>query len=322
MQSILNHPFNIGQLQFKNRLVQGPLAGFSCAPFRSLYYDFLPPAYCVSEMISAHDVLYKHKPNSRYLYRAPRETILCYQLSGSDPIIMSQAAHQLESLGADLIDINAGCPKAKIRKKGAGSALLDSIHQLREIVANVKEAIHIPLTVKVRIQGDERDIILAQSLAEAGADALIIHGRRWVDDYSIPSDMVQIGLIKQAVNIPVIANGDIGDAKSLMHAVTISACDAYMISRAGTGKPWLYQQWLTEHQKQFQLTKEIQLHYFMKHLEALANLEDEYKAILQSKTLVRYYFRDWISEEQRLAFYALNHLSEIECFLKPLTMME
>lgn len=318
MQSFLNSPFNIGTLQLTNRLVQGPLAGFSCAPFRSLYYHFVPPAYCVSEMISAHDVLYKHKDNSRYLYRAPRETTLCYQLSGVEPAIMAQAARRLESIGADLIDINAGCPKTKIRKKGAGSALMDTADRLHEIVATVRDAIRIPLTVKVRIHGDERDILLAQSLANAGADALIIHGRRWLDDYSICSDLSQIGCIKKAVSIPVIANGDIGDASSLEKAMAISGCDAFMISRAGSGKPWLYQELLGGDEKKLLLTNDRRLHYFMMHLHDLASLEDEYKAMLQSKTLVRYYFRDQINEDQRLAFYALNHLGEIECFLKQL----
>ncbi len=154
MQAFLNSPFRIGSLQLPNRLLQGPLAGFSCAPFRQLYYKFLSPAYCVTEMISAYDVLHKHPITSRYLYRAPEETRLCYQISGHDPTIMAQAALRLEGLGADLIDLNCGCPKTKIRKKGAGSALLDTPALLCEIVGAVRRRISIPLTVKLRIQGD------------------------------------------------------------------------------------------------------------------------------------------------------------------------
>lgn len=315
MQSLLNSPFNMGSIQFDNRLIQGPLAGFSCAPFRSLYYQFLPPAYCVSEMISAHDVLYKHQINSRYLYRAPRETTLCYQLSGTDPFIMAQAAQRLESVGANLIDINAGCPKAKIRKKGAGSALLDDVDRLCALVDAIRRAIAIPVTVKLRIHGDARDIHLAQSLEQAGADACIIHGRRWTDDYAVRADMLQIGRIKKSVKIPVIANGDMSDIKSLAQAWEISGCDAFMISRAGSGKPWLYQQLLAPNEQVITVTQELRLDCFMAHLQGLASLESEHKAVLQSKALVRYYFREWMTENQRQDFYGLRDLRGIERFL-------
>ena len=117
MLSYLNSALRLGGLQLHNRLIQGPLAGFSCAPFRALFSRYDAPAYCVSEMISAHDVLNKHEANSRYLYRSPQENKLCYQISGTDPFIMAEAATKLAALKADLIDINCGCPKTKIRKK-------------------------------------------------------------------------------------------------------------------------------------------------------------------------------------------------------------
>ena len=294
MTTGVHHTFSIGALQFSHRLIQGPLAGFSCAPFRVLFNAFVPPAYSVSEMISAYDVLYKHQQNSRYVYRAPEEKRLCYQLSGTDPQIMAQAASRLEGIGADLIDINAGCPKTKIRKKGAGSALLNVPEQLCTIVRAVRDAIQIPLTVKVRIQGHAGDIALAKALAQEGADALIIHGRRWMDDYDTPSDFSQIAGIKKAVQIPVIANGDIADANSLNKAIE-TGCDAFMISRAGTGKPWLYQALLDREGTFCAPGFEARVGYFITHIQGLAKLESEYQAILQSKSLLRYYFKEELS---------------------------
>ena len=308
------HTFSIGRLQFPHRLIQGPLAGFSCAPYRQLFNTFVAPAYCVSEMVSAHDVLYKHQLHSRYLYRAPDEKQLCYQLSGSDPAIMSQAARRLEDMGADLIDINAGCPKTKIRKKGAGSALLDRPEHLCAMVREIRQSIQIPLTVKLRIQGDLRDIDVAKALEQEGADALIIHGRRWIDDYDTPSDFSQIAEIKKAVHIPVIANGDIADSQGLKRALE-TGCDAFMISRAGTGKPWLYQQLLDLEGSFCVPTVEARVAYFLEHLEALARLESEYQAILQSKTLVRYYFRQELSVQMLQVYHTLNTISEIEVYL-------
>jgi len=314
MRVFLNRPFQIGSLALPNRLLQGPLAGFSCAPFRQLYYKFLPPAYCVSEMISAYDVLHKHPITSRYLYRASEEKKLCYQLAGHDPIIMAQAAARLEDLGADLIDMNCGCPKTKIRKKGAGSALLEVPHHLCEIVRAVRASIRIPLTVKIRIQGNENDMVLARAIEAAGADALIVHGRRWTDDYSCPSDFHYIGQIKQAIQIPVIANGDIGDDVSLAQAIEQSGCDAYMIARAGSGKPWLYEQLLSEAPTATP-SAEIQKECFIEHLQGLAILENDHQAVLQSKSLVRYYFGHVLSTEQLQRFYTFQRLGEIEQFI-------
>lgn len=315
MQAFLNKPFHIGSLQCSNRLIQGPLAGFSCAPFRQLYYRFVPPAYCVSEMISAYDALHKHPIDSRYLYRAPEETRLCYQLSGHDPIIMAQAAVRLERLGADLIDINSGCPKTKIRKKGAGSALLDTPERLCDIVSTVRLAIETPLTVKLRIHGDGRDLALARALEDAGADALIVHGRRWTDDYDVSPDYHQIGLMKQAVRIPVIVNGDISNEDSLAKAVAESGCDAYMISRAGSGRPWLYQQLLADKEVLIEVGRQEQVEIFIEHLKGLSCLESEHKAVLQSKSLVRYYFGSLLNAQELQFFYTLIRLKDIETFM-------
>jgi tRNA-dihydrouridine synthase B len=315
-QSFLNVPFTIGSLQLSNRLIQGPLAGFSCAPFRQLYYQFLPPAYCVSEMISAYDVLYKHQVDSRYLYRAPEESRLCYQLAGNDPVVIAQAAAKLQSTGADLIDLNCGCPKSKIRKKGAGSALLETPERLCAIVRAVRNTIDIPLTVKLRI-GDcpAEDIARATAIEAAGADALIVHGRRWTDDYDTLADLYRIGHIKQAVDIPVIANGDIADSATLAQAMAVSGCDAYMISRAGSGKPWLYQQLLQDETIASRVTFQERLHYFMTHLHGLARLENDYQAVLQSKKLVRYYFKAELNADQLQIFYGLNSLTDIEKYI-------
>ncbi len=313
MHTIINTPLQIGSLNIPHRLIQGPLAGYSCAPFRSLFNKYTPPAYCVTEMSSAIDILQKHSPQSRYIYRSPEEKILSYQISGTDPLIMAQAAMRLETYGADLIDINCGCPKTKIRKKGAGSALLEDPHKLVAILQRIKESIAIPLTVKIRIQGNEQDIDLAQRIEQAGANALIIHGRRWIDDYDVQCDFNQIAKIKKNIRIPVIANGDINTISSLNQAIQLSDCDGFMIARAGSGRPWLYQELLE--QRSLEISHEEKKALFIEHLEGLSHLENEYKAILQSKSLIRYYFRTQYTEQQLNQFYSLKSLLEIKTFL-------
>lgn len=261
-------------------------------------------------MISAHDVLHKHLDNGRYLFRAADEGLLCYQISGNDPDVMAAAAIKLEALGADLIDINCGCPKSKIRKKGAGSALLEQPAHLLALVNRVRKAISCPLTVKIRIQNKEQDSELAKGLAGAGADALIVHGRRWTDDYDKPCNLQQIADIKQAVTIPVIVNGDIRCQASLQNALAETGCDAAMIARAATGKPWLYQSLLSNRSVPVNNARQIAL--FLTHLHGLAALENEYQAVLQSKSLVRYYFREQLTEAFLQNFYTATSLDDIE----------
>ena len=314
MISALKEPLCIGSLVLPHRLIQGPLAGFSAAPFRVLFDRFFSPAYCVSEMISAHDVMHRHTDASRYLYRSPDEARLCYQVSGRDPVVMANAALRLARLGANLVDINAGCPKLKIRKKGAGSALMETPELLSRIVFAVRQAVTIPLTVKMRLFGDERDIDLAHRLCDAGADALIIHARRWTDDYHIPADYAHVLSIKKSIRIPIIANGDVTDEATLAHAVTHCAADAYMISRAGCGRPWLYQQLLAPDCFSGVENKQI-VDCFLTHLQGLATLESEHQAMLQSKTLVRYYFRHQLTVSQLQHFYRLDRLQDVVPFL-------
>lgn len=312
MRALFNSSWQLGTLSLPNRLIQGPLAGVSSAPFRQLFYRFTAPAYCVSEMLSAHDVVHKHQANGRYLYRAAEETRLAYQIAGTDPILMAEAAVKLVALGADIIDINCGCPKLKIRKKGAGSALLEQPQRILAIIRAIKNQVHCPLTIKIRLQNPDADIRLAQSIADEGADALIIHGRRWQEDYAIPCDWQQIANIKQALTIPVIVNGDIADRVSLQQALQQTDGDAYMISRAGTGKPWLYEELLSERPiASLDLTKSL----FLSHIQALAHLESEYQAVQQSKSLVKYYFRDSLSTEHLQEYYTLNSLPTVAAWL-------
>lgn len=313
MHTIINSPFQIGSLPIPHRLIQGPLAGYSCAPFRELFYQFTPPAFCVTEMSSAIDILHKHSPQSRYLYRSPQEQLVSYQIAGNDSDILAQAALYLQEFGADVIDLNCGCPKTKIRKKGAGSALLEQPQQLMHIIKQIKERITIPLTVKIRIQGNARDIDLAKGIEDAGADALIVHGRRWTDDYDIDCDLQQIKLIKSQVSIPVIANGDINSAASLQKTMDLTGCDAFMIGRAGSGRPWIYQELLENRVLDISVVQKIDL--FMRHLRGLAELESEFKAVLQSKSLVRYYFRALLNEHQLKRFYQLDSLATIHNLL-------
>ena len=277
---------------------------------RRLVYQFMPPAYCVSEMLSAHDFAVTKSARRRYLDRSIEENILCYQLSGTHAEHLFIAAQLLATCGADLIDINCGCPKGKIRKKGAGSALLETPDLLVALITQVRAAISIPLTVKLRLHHPDTDNQLAQRLEQAGADALIVHARRAVDDYNVSCNWQQVAAIKRSVSIPVIANGDMATETQLASIYEQTGCDAFMISRAGCGQPWLFERLLTGTEP-----KHSQKALFKQHLHALAALENEHQAILQSKSLVRYYFRNNLNTAQLEHFLAMQQLSELDNWL-------
>lgn len=315
IKPIINSPWQLGKLHFENRLIQGPLAGFSCAPYRAMHRYGRLPAYAVSEMISSQDLIQKPlAQQKRYIAQSPLEGKVAYQISGKQPDILAKAARLLEAeCEASLIDINMGCPKPKIRKRGAGSALLENPALVADIVSTVRKSTQAALSIKIRLQNPDADIHLAKIIEECGADAIIVHGRRWLDDYDIASNTEAIARIKAQVAIPVIANGDIRDSRSLARIVSETQADAFMVSRAGTGKPLLYQELLEEQETSVLLDEQVQ--WFLEHLDGLASLENEFKAVLQSKTLFKYYFRAYWDTQKLPQFYQQNSIKEISCFL-------
>lgn len=292
MSILVDSNFFIGRLKLENRLIQAPLAGISCAPFRELFSLFIKPAYAVTEMISANSILENNDLiNRRYLSHSKNEGKWCIQLSGSDPKKLASAVKICEKYKPDLIDLNCGCPKPKIRAKGFGSALMDNPNKLREVVQALREATNLPLTVKIRTAGqtnDERYLESASIIANSGADAIIVHGRHFSEDYDVPVNYLQIKKISEIVNIPVIANGDIYDLDSLQKALNSSGASAVMIGRASIGKPWLFQQLLTN---SLDPSWEERIVLFNQHICQLSILEqNEFKALLQGRRLIKWYF--------------------------------
>lgn len=284
----------IGQLALNNNLIQGPLAGYSCAPFRLITYRYGQPAYCATEMISAKDLIKQQR--KRYIWKAPNEGVVSYQLSGNNPYELAEAAKIVTDAGANLIDLNCGCPVTKIRAKGCGSKLLSQPTKIAALVESIKANTSVPVTVKIRIDaqsGDNNNLAVATAVATAGADALIVHGRHWTEDYTIPCNLDQIAEIVAAVSIPVIANGDVTDAVSFRQTLIKTHCAGVMIARAGVGQPWLFQQIAAElaHQPFTKPTLAEIGRIFIEHVEGLAELEAEFIAVIQSRKLAKYYIR-------------------------------
>ena len=285
-------------LTFKSKLIQAPLAGYSCAPFRVLAEQWGKPDFCCSEMLSAHHIFSGARQKERYHYKSPNEGRLCVQLAGDEAHILAYAAQQAVSWGADLIDLNCGCPQPKIRKKNFGSRLLSNSQHLFNLVSALKAAVNVPVLVKIRVDaqsGDHYNQEIALAIESAGADALTVHGRHWTHDYDIPVSYHDIAVIKDTVKISVIGNGDITDTASAQKMFAETGCDAVMIARASVGQPWLFDQIHQELQGNVftppSLTEIGEI--FLEHVRGLMALENEKSAILQSRSLGKYYARNY-----------------------------
>lgn len=301
-------------LTFSKKLIQAPLAGYSCAPFRVLAERWGKPDFCCSEMLSAHHIFSGAQQRKRYQYKSPEEGKLCVQLAGDEAHILAYAAQQAVNWGADFIDLNCGCPQPKIRKKNFGSRLLANSEHLYHLVTALKAAVNVPVFVKIRVDagsGDRFNQDVALAIEAAGANALTVHGRHWSHDYDIPVSYRDIAVIKDTVKIPVIGNGDIMDSASAKKMFAETGCDAVMIARAGVGQPWLFEQIHQELLGNVFVPPSLAEigEIFLAHIRGLIELENEKSAVLQSRSLGKYYARNYFD---RVAF--LQAIGQIKTY--------
>ena len=293
LESILA-PLTLGNLQLPSPLLQGPLAGYSCAPFRKLVWGFGGVGYCTTEMLSAHNIVYRPDQPARYRLRDDSEEIWSVQLAGSQPDILARATAIVRGWGAEIIDLNCGCPQPKIRKRKMGSRLLSDPEHLYRCVKAMREATDGVLTVKIRIEPNDQSANrqVAEAIDSAGANGLIVHARHWTERYDIPARWSAIRPFVDWVSIPVIANGDVDSLASFKAAQQDSGCAGVMIARAGLGRPWLFHQILTEFKsgKTESIPKAEQAELLMQHVAGLIAIEGEHLALLQARKLVAYYF--------------------------------
>lgn len=292
-------PLHIGRLQFASNLIQGPLAGYTCAPMRRQAWLFSQPAYCSTEMVSASHLVYAKKTPIRFIERDPIEQALCFQLSADDPEILAEAVQKINVFQPEIIELNCGCPVNKIRRKGAGSKLLSDPERLKKMVNALRKNTQSAVSIKIRVsdeQNDQDDLLISKIIEEEGADALVVHGRHWSERYDVPCRYSQIRQIVEAVKIPVIGNGDVSDFDSLKKMITLTNCAGVMIGRASMGQPWIFANLTAQSQHEnYQLPSPAQIgEIFIDHIERLARLDSEYRAVLQARKMAKYYARNAI----------------------------
>jgi tRNA-dihydrouridine synthase B len=288
----------LGSQSFSSNIIQGPLAGVSTAPFRELIWRHSQPAYCATEMISCKTLLHASKQiQKRYIIKSNIEGAVCFQLSGNDPVELAEATKIATDCGANLIDLNCGCPVKKIRSKGAGSKLLSEPQRLYQLIRAMKDNTTVPVSIKIRVDGGSDEIFndaLIAMLYEAGNDFVVIHGRHWTEHYETPCRYDQIAYFVERLTMPVIGNGDIACVASLKNMLA-TGCAGVMIGRAGVGQPWLIAKLMAEvNGEKYETPSNAAIReMFLTHVYQLAELlEDERVAVREARQFAKYYARN------------------------------
>ena len=283
----LRQPLNVGGKPIDTRLVLAPMSFLGHIAFRELVSSYGGYGLLFSEMCSAKAIPGENRFVSTYFrWRDAERSRLVFQIFGDDPATMAEAARRIEAEGLFGVDINLGCSNARICRRNCGAALLKNPALATTIVAAVRRAISCPLTVKYRT-GWKDDPHLAVQLAkgfeDAGADALTFHPRVAPDRRSRPAKWAYIGLVKQAVSIPVFGNGDIFDRNDCIRMLNETGCDGIALGRMAIARPWIFAEFLDQFQTYPGIFREAAL-------ELIRLLEIHYDPIPAIKRFKRFSF--------------------------------
>jgi tRNA-dihydrouridine synthase B len=290
----------IGPYTLKNNLVLAPMAGITDRPFRQLCKE-MGAGMAVSEMVSSNSLLWGSEKTKRRADHEGETEPRSVQIMGAEPQMMAEAARYNVDNGAQIIDINMGCPAKKVCNVQAGSALLRDEALVGRILEAVVAAVpEVPVTLKIRT-GWDRDskngVAIGRIAESTGIQALAVHGRTRADGYKGEAEYETISAIKAAIGIPVIANGDITSPEKARHVLQVSGADAVMIGRAAQGRPWIFREiehFLRSGEKLPEPGLEEVRDILLGHLENLYTFYGEYTGIRMARKHI-----SWYSKGQR-----------------------
>ncbi|NPU86425.1 MAG: tRNA dihydrouridine synthase DusB [Syntrophaceae bacterium] len=235
-------PLKIGSLAVGSREWMAPMAGVTNLPFR-LIARSCGCGMAFTEMVSANGLIRATRKTLHYLDMAPKDRPLGVQIFGSDPQVMAWATRIVTDAGADMVDVNMGCPVKKVVKTGSGAALMKDPARAEAILREVRKATPLPLTVKIRAGWNSQSINaveIAEIAERCGVDGITVHPRTAVQGYGGSADWTLIARVREAVAVPVIGNGDVRHPADALNMMRRTGCDAVMIGRACLGNPWIF----------------------------------------------------------------------------------
>ncbi|QIZ45643.1 tRNA dihydrouridine synthase DusB [Dickeya zeae] len=306
----------IGQFQLPNRLIAAPMAGVSDRPFRALCYA-MGAGMTVSEMLSSNPEVWRSDKSRLRMVHSDEPGIRAVQIAGGDPDEMAEAARINAESGAQIIDINMGCPAKKVNRKMAGSALLQYPALVKQILTAVVNAVDVPVTLKIRTgwAPEHRNCVEIAKLAEdCGIQALTIHGRTRACLFNGEAEYDSIRTVKQSVSIPVIANGDITDPRKARAVLDYTGADALMIGRAAQGRPWIFRE-IQHYLDTGELLPPLPLaevkHLLIGHIRELHDFYGPGKGFRIARKHVSWYLQEHAPNDQfRRTFNAIEDASE------------
>lgn len=284
----------IKDVEFENNIFLAPMAGIADRAFRELCINY-GAGYTVTEMVSSKGLTMGDKKSKELLTLGEIENPAGAQIFGDDPEIMAQAAQKCLEFHPNIFDINMGCPAPKIAMNGGGASLMKNPKLAGEIVKAVSDAVDIPVTVKIRKGWDDESITaveLAQIAEKNGASAITVHGRTRMQMYSGKVDYNIIAKVKKAVDIPVIANGDVTDEQSAAIMLEKTNADAIMIGRGALGNPWIFRRinaYLSECRVLPDVSINEKMAVMLKHIQKIIEYKGEYTAMREARHHAAYY---------------------------------
>jgi len=304
----------IGNVVLENNIFLAPMAGVTDLPFRLLCKE-MGCGLVYSEMVSAKGILYDNENTKKMLEVEEREHPVAVQLFGSNPEILGQMAKKIAEYPIDILDVNMGCPAPKIVRNGEGSALTKTPELVGEIVAAMTASQNKPVTIKIRKGFDEmylNAVEVAKIAEKNGAAAVAVHGRTREQFYSGKADWDVIKAVKQAVNIPVIGNGDVVTPQDAKELLSYSGCDAIMVGRAAQGNPWIFSRilhYLETGELLPEPTTKERVEKALRHARMLIDYKGDYTGIREMRKHMAWYLKG-----QPGASIMRGQINAMECY--------